>query len=72
MKKITKFICTITSNNSADREYEVTTTSAMACAREFGRCEASETVTVSRKSGRILSRVLWTPEDGGHYYRVVI
>ena len=39
---------------------------------QYGRCEGGEVVTVTNKSGRVLSRAAWTPEDGGHYYRVFV
>lgn len=67
-----KYVCTITSNNTLLRTYDVETTSAMKCACEYGRFEGGERVTVSTRSGRVLSCVLWTPQDGGHYYRVVV
>lgn len=64
------YICKITSNSSLEREYEVKTKSAMKCAKEFGRCEGGEIVTVvTKKSGKVLSCVMWTPENGGEYYR---
>lgn len=64
--------CIITSNSSAGREYEVNTKSAMKAALEIGRCEGGETVTITTKGGRELSRVIWTPENGGRYIRVNI
>ena len=64
--------CEIWSNSSYGREYEVKTTSAMKCAKEYGRCEGGEVVRVLSPSGKVLSEVHWTPEDGGKYYRVVI
>lgn len=64
--------CIIASNSSAGREYDVNTKSAMKAAQEFGRCEGGETVTITTKGGRELSRVIWTPEDGGRYIRVNI
>lgn len=66
------YICTIYSNFSYGREYEVNTKSAMKCADMYGRCEGGEVVTVSTKSGKVLSRVVWTPEDCGKYIRVAI
>ncbi|MBQ3988210.1 MAG: hypothetical protein II629_05565 [Ruminococcus sp.] len=69
---MTKYICTIESNSSHPRTYEVETRSAMKCADQYGRCEGGEVVTVTNKSGRVLSRAAWTPEDGGHYYRVFV
>lgn len=62
--------CVITSNSSNGREYEVKTTSAMKCAAEYGRAEGGEIVTVYSPTGKPLSEVRWSPEDGGHYYRV--
>ena len=64
----------IIESNSADaREYIVSSSSAMKAAQEYGRCEGGEIVTVvTVKSGRILSRARWTPEDGGRYYRVEV
>lgn len=64
--------CVIESNSSYPREYEVKTTSAMKCAAEFGRCDGGEIVTVYSPSGKPLSQVRWTPEDGGRYYRCTI
>ena len=62
--------CIITSNSSWGREYDVTTRSAYKAAQELGRCEGGEKVTITTQSGRELSRVIWTPEDGGRYIRV--
>ena len=63
----------ITSNSSDAREYIVSSSSAMRAAQEYGRCEGGEVVTVTTvKSGRDVSRVRWTPEDGGRYYRCEI
>lgn len=64
--------CTITSNSSYGREYEVDTRSAMKCAIEYGRCEGGERVVVSARSGKPVSEVVWTPEQGGKYIRVWI
>ena len=63
----------IESNNTDAREYIVDSKSAMKAAQAYGRAEGGEIVTVTTvKSGRILSRVRWTPEDGGRYYRCEI
>ena len=64
----------IIESNSADaREYIVSSASAMKTAQEYGRAEGGEVVTVTTvKTGRVLSRVRWTPEDGGRYYRCEI
>ena len=66
------YICTIYSNSSHEREYKVDTRSAMKCADKYGRCEGGEVVTVRRKCGTIISRVIWSPENGGEYVRVLI
>ena len=63
----------ITSNSADAREYIVSSKSAMKAAQEYGRAEGGEVVTVTTvKTGRIISRVRWTPEDGGRYYRVSV
>lgn len=62
--------CIITSNFSYGREYEVKTSSAMKCAETYGRCEGGEVVTVLSPSGKPLSQVRWTQEDGGKYWQV--
>ena len=67
-----KYICTIYSNSSTGREYETDSKSAMKAANLWGRCEGGEVVTVSTKSGRELSRVVWSPENGGRYVRVTV
>lgn len=67
-----EYICEIYSNSSNGREYTVTTKSAIKCAQLYGRCEGGEVVTVRTKSGRVVSRAAWTPENGGRYYRVAI
>lgn len=67
-----EYICVVCSNSSREREYTVTTTSAMKCANEFGCCEGGEVITVYTKSGKALSQVRWTPEDGGKYFRSVV
>ena len=60
----------IESNNMDSREYIVDSKSAMKAAQAYGRCEGGEVVrVVTIRSGRVLSEVRWTPEDGGHYYR---
>lgn len=65
------YICTITSNTTNTRTYDVETKSAMKCAALYGRCEGGEVVTVRAASGKALSSVAWTPEDGGKYYRII-
>ena len=63
--------CVIWSNSSYNREYTVKTRSAMRAAMEFGRCDGGEVVQIeTMTTGRVLSRVQWTPEYGGKYIRV--
>ena len=65
--------CVIWSNNSHGREYTVATRSAMYAAREYGRCECGEIVQIETlTSSRVISRVQWTPENGGKYVRVTV
>lgn len=64
--------CVIWSNSSNGREYDVKTSSAMKCAQEYGRCEGGEVVQVLSPSGKVLSEVRWTPENGGKYYRAEV
>ena len=65
--------CVIWSNSSCEREYTVTSRSAMRAAIELGRSEGGEVVQIeTMTTGRIISRVQWTPEDGGKYIRVCI
>lgn len=63
--------CVIWSNNSDGREYIVKTRSAMRAAMELGRGDGGEVVQIATMTtGRVLSSVQWTPEDGGKYIRV--
>ena len=65
--------CVIWSDSSYPREYKVHTRSAMAAAKWFGRCENGEVVQIeTMTTGRVISRVQWTPEDGGKYIRVTV
>lgn len=65
--------CIIWSNNRHDREYTVRTKSAMRAAMELGLCEGGEIVQIeTMTTGRVLSRVQWTPESGGKYIRVCV
>ena len=65
-----KYKVIVTSNFSYGREYETDSKSAMKAAQEYGRCEGGESVKVCTKSGKVLSEVRWSPEDGGKYWRV--
>lgn len=65
------YICQIESNSSRTIEYIVSTTSAMKAASLFGRGEGGETVTVMNRSGKILSRVVWSSEER-KYTRVFV
>lgn len=69
---MTNYICTITSNSTREREYDVATRSAYKAAAKYGRCEGGEIVRVYTKGGRLLSEARYTPEGGGHYYRCSI
>lgn len=65
------YTCTITSDNG-EREYDVTTRSAIKAAYKYGRCAGGEVVTIRRKkSGKVISQARWTPENGGYYCEVV-
>lgn len=66
---VSRYKCVIYSDSSLGREYGVNTKNAMKCAEMYGRCEAGEVVSVLSKTGSLLSRVLWSPEKGGHYYK---
>lgn len=67
-----KYIVTINSNSSCEREYTTDSRSAMRAAEQFGRCEGGERVTVWTRGGKAISRVVWSPEGGGKYIRVQI
>lgn len=67
-----RYVCTIESNSSFPRVYDVTTSSALKCAEMYGRCEGGEVVTVETKHGRVVSMARWTMENGGHYYRAFV
>ena len=65
--------CVIWSDSTHEREYTVTSKSAMRAAMELGRCEGGEVVQIETlTTGRILSRVQWSPKNGGKYIRVCI
>ena len=60
----------IHSDSTDSREYIVGSKSALKAAQAYGRADGGEVVrVVTIRSGRVLSEVRWTPEDGGHYYR---
>ena len=71
--------CLIWSNSrnctSNGTRYKVNTKSAMKCAKEFGRAELGETVSVYKfyASGeeRLISRVIWNHETAS-YVRVSV
>ena len=63
-----EYICKISSSSNWGREYIVSTSSAMKCAKLFGRCEFDEVVSVYTKSGKEISRVRYSMD--GNYYRV--
>ena len=65
------YMCTVSSNSTEDREYLVRTRSAMECAKQYGRCEGNESVTVRTLQGKPLSKVMWSSEEQ-KYYNVVV
>ena len=67
-----KYIITVVSNSTHEREYETSIRSAMRAAKQFGRCEGGERVTVWTRGGKAISRAVWSPEDDGKYIRVQI
>ncbi len=67
-----KYIITVVSNSTNEREYTTSSRSAMRAAEQFGRCEGGERVTVWTRGGKAISRVVWSPEDGGRYLRVAV
>ena len=64
------YLCYIISNSTEERIYTVTTRSAMTAAQKYGRCENGEQITIRTHSGQTLSKVIWTPENGGKYINV--
>lgn len=69
----TTYVCHISSNSSHGRTYDVETKSALKAADMYGRCEGGETVTIYRKRSRkIIDRAIYSPEDGGCYYKAYI
>ena len=67
-----RYIATISSNSSHEREYTTDSRSALNAANLYGRCESGEVVTVRTMSGKEISRAVWTPENGGRYLRVAV
>lgn len=61
-----RYICTITSNSTNGREYDVTTSSACKAAAIYGRGEGGETVTITTPGGRIVSRAIYSAETGSY------
>ena len=66
-----EYICIVSSNNTFDRQYNVTTSSAIKAAKEYGRADRGETVTITTKAGKIVSRASWDIETR-QYIRVTI
>lgn len=69
---MTKYIITITSDGTCEREYETNSRSAMRAAERYGRYNDGERVTVWTRGGKAISQVVWSPEDGGRYLRVAV
>ena len=63
-----KYICIIESNSSFPREYETETRNARLLAAAYGRAEGGETITVTTKSGKVLSRMIWSVEKRKYIY----
>ena len=61
------YMCTVSSNNTEDREYLVNVRSAMMCADKYGRAESGEKVTVRTLQGKPLSCVLCSDTDRKYY-----
>ena len=57
------YICTVSNDNTEDRQYFVRTRSAMVCAKEYGLYAGNDTITVRTHSGQILSKVRWDEES---------
>lgn len=64
-----KYIVTIESAESYPVTYTMTTRSITRIAAKVGHCEYGETITVSNMHGVPIARAMYTPEDGGRYYR---
>ena len=64
-----KYIVTIESAESYPVTYTMTTRSITRISARVGRCEYGETITVSNMHGVPIARAMYTPEDGGRYYR---
>ena len=62
------YICIIESNSTYPREYEVETRNARLLAAAYGRAEGGETITVTTKSGKVLSRMIWSVEQRKYVY----
>lgn len=63
-----RYTVVISSYSSLGREYGTDSRNAMRLAWEYGYREGGETVKVCTKSGKVLSAVQWSPEEGGRYY----
>ena len=53
-----RYIATVYSNSTHEREYEFNSRSAINAANLYGRCESGEVVTVRTLSGREISRAV--------------
>ena len=54
-----KFVCTVESNTSNPREYDVNSRNIVALANKYGRGECGETVTVTDRAGKTVSKAIW-------------
>ena len=57
------YMCHVVSTNSNERIYPVSNRSAMKAAKQYGRCEADETISIRTYSGHVLSCVKWDPQS---------
>lgn len=64
-----KYTVTIESAESYPRTYDTTSRAVLKLAAQYGRCEFGEAVTVADMHGTPIACAMYTPEDGGRYYR---
>lgn len=62
--------CVVENPGRYCHEYPAITRSAYKAAKEVGMCQGGETVTILTKNQKEVSRVIYTPENGGKYIRV--
>lgn len=57
------YICSIYSDSSYGIERTVSTRSAKTCGLLFGKCEPGEQIIVRTRSGKVMSKAIWSPEQ---------